>query len=113
MELIWTQEPRTARELREALYPGATKAQHGTVQKLLQRLEEKGFVVRDRNLPVHQFRAAIDRHAYGGAQLESLAQKLTQGSLAPLITHLIAEKKISPAEMERLRSILGDGGGSR
>ena len=106
MELLWRQDRLTARQLREQLYPGATKAQHGTVQRLLQRLEDKGFVERDRTLPVHLFSASISRQAYASSQLESLADKLTGGSLAPLITHLIEEKKISRAEIKKLRKLL-------
>jgi len=106
MESLWQQDRLTARQLRERLYSSATKAQHGTVQRLLQRLEDKGFVERDRTLPVHLFSASISRQAYASSQLESLAEKLTGGSLAPLITHLMEEKKISRAEIKRLRRIL-------
>ena len=106
MELLWQHDRLTARKIREELYPGSTKAQHGTVQRLLQRLEEKGYINRDRELSVHLFSAAITRQAYAGGQLESLADKLTGGSLAPLLTHLIEEKKISRAEIKRLRELL-------
>lgn len=115
MELLWKQERQTARQLREQLYPGTTTAQHGTVQRLLQRLEEKGYVERDRESPVHRFSAAISRQAYAGGQLESLADKLTDGSIAPLITHLLEAKKLSRAEIRRLRQVLDEraGGGLR
>ena len=106
MDLLWKRDRLTARDLREQLYPSTTRAQHGTVQRLLQRLEDKGFVERDRTLPVHLFSASISRQAYASSQLESLADKLTGGSLAPLITHLMEEKKISRAEIKRLRKIL-------
>lgn len=116
MDLLWRQDRLTARHIREQLYPDATKAQHGTVQRLLQRLEDKGYVERDRSLPVHLFSASVSREAYAGGQLETLAKKLTGGSLAPLITHLMEESKISRADIERLRRILDgrevDGGRS-
>ena len=86
MDLLWQNDRMTARDLREQLYPDATKAQHGTVQRLLQRLEEKGFVGRDRSLAVHFFSPLDSRQAYAGQQLENLAEKLTAGSIAPLIT---------------------------
>lgn len=108
MELLWQNDLLTARQIREQLYPGPQKNQHGTVQRLLQRLEDKGFVERDRALAVHLFRARITRQSYASAQLESLAAKLTGGSLAPLITHLMQEKKISSTEIEKLRRILDD-----
>lgn len=107
MNLLWQQDDRlTARQIREQLYPDETKAQHGTVQRLLQRLEEKGFVTRDRNLSIHFFSAAISRQTYAGQQMESLADKLTAGSFAPLITHLVEQKKISGDEIGRIRAIL-------
>jgi BlaI family penicillinase repressor len=107
MDLLWERADRmTAREIREALYPNEKKAQHGTVQRLLQRLEEKGFVERDRSISVHFFSAAISRESYAGGQLESLADKLTAGSFAPLITHLVEHKKISREEVAKIRSIL-------
>ncbi len=111
MELLWQQDRVTARQLREQLYPGTSKAQHGTVQRLLQRLEDKQFVARDRSLPVHLFSAAVARQAYAGSQLESLADKLTGGSLAPLITHLLEQNKISREEIDRLRRVLDEDGG--
>ncbi len=106
MKLLWEDTSLTARQIREALYADTDKAQHGTVQRLLQRMEDKGFVRRDREAPVHLFSAQISRQAYAGRQLEVLAEQLTGGSLAPLITHMLAEKKISKAELEKLRGLL-------
>lgn len=106
MELLWKSEQLTARQIRERLYGDSEKAQHGTVQRLLQSLEEKGFVQRDRSLGVQLFAAAIGREAYGGLQLESLAEKLTGGSIAPLLTHLLEEQRLDKAEIRRLRKLL-------
>ena len=107
MDLLWrNDEPLTARHIREQLYPDAAKAQHGTVQRLLQRLEDKGYVERDRSLAVHLFSAVISRQTYAGQQLESLADKLTAGSFTPLVTHLVEAKRISRGEINRIRAIL-------
>ncbi|MFP6881133.1 MAG: BlaI/MecI/CopY family transcriptional regulator [Roseibacillus sp.] len=108
MNLLWKSALLTARDIREKLYPDAGKAQHGTVQRLLQRLEDKGYVERDRSLPVHFFSAALSRQTYAGMQLESLAETLTAGSFAPLITHLVEQKKISRGEIDRIRAILDE-----
>ena len=108
MDLLWREEQLTARQIREQLYPKAGKAQHGTVQRLLQRLENKGYVERDGNQPILLFSAAISRQEYAGSQLELLVSKLTEGSIAPLITHLVEEQKISRAEIEQIRAILDE-----
>lgn len=106
MELLWNSERLAARQIQEQLYGDSDKAQHGTVQRLLQNLEKKGFVHRDRSLGVNLFSAIVGREAYGGLQLESLAEKLTGGSIAPLLTHLLEEKKLDKAEIKRLRELL-------
>lgn len=111
MNLLWDQENMTARQIREELYPDEKKAQHGTVQRLLQRLEDKGYIARDRSLSIHFFSAAIDRKSYGGSQLESLASRLTGGAVAPLITHLVEKNKLSRDDISELRAILDQGPG--
>ena len=108
MDLLWQNDRMTVRELREQLYPHAGKAQHGTVQRLLQRLEEKGFLERDRSLAVHFFSPLVSREVYAAQQLEALADKLTSGSIAPLITHLVNQKRISRDEIQRIRDIVSD-----
>jgi BlaI family transcriptional regulator, penicillinase repressor len=94
MELLWGQDQLTARQIRERLYSYSSKAQHGTVQRLLQRLEDKGFLERDRSIAVHFFSPLISKQAYACTQLEALAGKLTGGSLAPLITHMVEESRL-------------------
>ena len=108
MDLLWDHERLTARQLREQLYAHSSKAQHGTVQRLLQRLEEKGYIERDDSQFVHQFRAIVSRQAYAGVQLEILASKLTAGSFAPLITHLVEKSKISRDDIEQIKAILDE-----
>jgi BlaI family penicillinase repressor len=107
LERIWAEGPVTARRIREVLYPDA-RNQHGTVQRLLGRLEEKGYVTRDTSLPVHLFSAAVSREEYATSQLETLAERLTGGSLAPIMTRLVEQKRISHSEIERLRRILDE-----
>ncbi|MFC1725411.1 BlaI/MecI/CopY family transcriptional regulator [candidate division KSB1 bacterium] len=110
MDLLWSNEKLTARQIREQLYSHSSKAQHGTVQRLLQRLEEKEFIEKDSSQFVHQFTARVSRQAYAGMQLESLASKLTAGSFAPLITHLVEESKISSDDIKKIKAILDESG---
>lgn len=106
MELLWRKGRLTARQILELLYPDAARPQHGTVQRLLQRLAAKGFVDRDRGLGVNLYSPAVSRESYASAQLESLANRLTRGSLVPMITKLVEDDKLSRAEIEKLRRIL-------
>ena len=106
MQLLWTRGVLSARQIREELYPEGTASDHGTVQKLLQRLESKEAVVRDRTHYMHLFEAAITQSEYAGGQLEALADKLTDGSILPFISHLVDSKKLSAKERREIRDML-------
>ncbi len=96
------------RQLTEELFPGRIDVQYGTVQKQLDRLEAKGFVARDRSLFVHLFSAAIDREALVGRRLDAVVDKLCDGSLAPIISHLLRNQKLSAAERRQLRELVDE-----
>ena len=106
MELLWASGRLTARHILGELYPDSDRPQHGTVQRLLQRLEDKGFVARDRELGVNTFSPAVTRESYATGQLETLANELTGGSLVPMITRLVEDNKLPRNEIERLRRVL-------
>ena len=109
LKLLWESESLTAREIRERLYPGGTPSDHATVQKLLQRLEQKKLVTRDRRSFAHSFRATASREALAGEQLEALASKLTDGSLVPFILHAVSSKPLTSQEREEIRRLLDRG----
>lgn len=106
MRLLWENESLTARDIREVLYPGGTSSDHGTVQKLLQRLETKKLISRDNTSFVHVFRAKVSRSEMAGQQLETLAEKLTEGSLVPFIMHAVGSRKLTAQERKEIRRLL-------
>lgn len=107
LQVLWDQGPATIRHLTDALYEGTT-AQYATVQKLLERLEEKGIVTRERAAPAHLFRAAISREELIGRRLQDMAEKLCGGSLTPLLTHLVRARRLSDRERRELRDLIDD-----
>jgi BlaI family penicillinase repressor len=111
MQRLWEQGPATIRQLAEHLHGGAcTTAQYATVQKLLDRLEVKGYVRRDRGGPAHSFAAAVARDDLIGRRLQDVAEKLCGGSLTPLLTHLVRSRPLSPAERQQLRTLIDEVG---
>jgi predicted transcriptional regulator len=106
LQTLWEQGSSTIRRLADLLYPGGTAAQYGTVQKLLERLEGKGYVNRDRTQWPHLFTAAIDREVLIGRRLREMAAKLCGGSMAPLLLHLLRAEQFSAQERQELRDVL-------
>jgi predicted transcriptional regulator len=106
MELLWGHGSLTARQIQDKLYGESDRSQHGMVQRLLQRLEEKEMVKREKTGAANAFSPCISREEYAGGQLETLAERLTGGSIAPLLSHLIDQKRLSRTELRRLRELL-------
>ena len=106
LQALWERGTATIRQLTDALYPGGGPAQYGTVQKLLERLEAKGCVRRDRAPWPHRFTASVDRDTLIGWRLRATAEKLCGGSFTPLLLHLLRAEQLNPDERQELRSFL-------
>jgi predicted transcriptional regulator len=108
LQVLWDAGPATIRQLTDALYPDRTAGQYATVQKLLERLEDKRFVSRNRDAAAHTFTAAVGRDDLIGRQLRDVAEKLCGGSLTPLLTHLVRTRKLTARERQELRALIDD-----
>lgn len=106
LQLLWATDSMTVRELTEQLYPPGAGSSVATVQKLLQRLEAKRLIVRDRSQYAHTFSAAVARNDFAGKQLSDMAQKLSEGSLAPLLIHLVESDQLTKSELAEIRRLL-------
>src|SRR5438105_15155121 len=76
LELLWEQGPAMIRQLTDRLYPQGGRAHYATVQTLLERLEAKDFVTRDRSGAAHSFGAAVGRDELIGRRLQATAVRL-------------------------------------
>jgi predicted transcriptional regulator len=108
LQVLWEGGATTIRSLTESLYPGGGAAQYATVQKLLERLEDKELIHRDRSAPAHLFTAAISREDLIGRRLNDVAEKLCGGSLTPLLTHLVRARRLSDRERQTLRDLIDE-----
>ena len=108
LQVLWDDGAATIRQLTDALYPGGGTAQYATVQKLLERLEAKNFVSRDRAGSAHTFTATVGRDALIGRHLQEVAEKLCGGSLTPLLTHLVRTRRLSERERQELRTLIDE-----
>ncbi|HEV3164154.1 MAG TPA: BlaI/MecI/CopY family transcriptional regulator [Isosphaeraceae bacterium] len=108
LEVLWDRGPATIRQLTDALYPAGTVAHYATVQKLLERLEAKGCVQRDRSSWAHVFEAAIDRDTLILSRLQAMADRLCGGSLTPLLTNLVRAQRLGPQERRELHALMAE-----
>jgi predicted transcriptional regulator len=103
----------STRQIADEIYgERAGAAQYATVQKQLERLEAKGYVRRDRSLFVHLFSAGVGRDEVIGRRLRDMADKLCEGSLAPVLSHLFKAKALTEPERRALRALIDETGGN-
>ena len=60
---LWRRGEATIRELTDALYPNGGHSHYATVQSLLDRLQGKEMVEREKEGRVYRYRASITRAA--------------------------------------------------
>jgi BlaI family penicillinase repressor len=106
LRVLWKTGEATIREIADRLYPGGTTSHYATVQKLLQRLRERGFVERREGGRAHVFTALVARDELIRRRLRDAADKLCEGSLTPLLTQLVKAQSWDAAEIRELRELV-------
>lgn len=109
LSALWDEGPSSLRRLAEALYPKKPLvAAQATVLKLLERLEGKKYVRRERGEGPQQFLAVVNRDELIGRRLRLVANQLCDGSLSPLLTNLVKAGALSPKERNELQALLAE-----
>jgi predicted transcriptional regulator len=106
LQVLWERSEATSREITATLYTEVTDPKIATVQKLLERLEAKGCVQRDRRERAHRFRPRVSHEQYLRNRLKALADRLCDGALMPLVTTLLRSEAISRNDREQLRKLI-------
>jgi BlaI family transcriptional regulator, penicillinase repressor len=106
LQVLWEHGPASVRHLADTLYPGGGVSAYATVQKLLERLEQKGCVTQKREEGVKSYSALVSKEDLIGRRLRAVAEQLCDGSLTPLLTHLVRSNPLSADERKELQALL-------
>jgi BlaI family penicillinase repressor len=106
LKALWLRGPSTVRDLNETLRGQRRRWAYTTVQTLLRRLEEKGYVTSDKTGMAHVFRAAMTRDDLLQDRLDELAKQLCDGATAPLVLALVEGRKFSTDDIQHFRELL-------
>lgn len=106
LQVLWERGEATTREIAAALYEEVTDPKMASAQKLLERLETKGCVQRDRSERAHRFRPRVSRDDFLRSRLQALADRLCDGAVAPLVTTLLRSKGLSRRDRQQLRKLI-------
>lgn len=107
MRCLWQGQPRTAREIREALHAERPMT-HSSVCSLLTRLEAKGFVAREKgtNGKAFVYRAAIQPNRTKRRLVGELLKRLFAGRGVDLVAALFESKPPTEEQLDDLQALL-------
>ena len=103
MQILWDHGPSVVAEVRARL---SDELAYTTVLTILRTLEAKGYVRHEEEGRVHRYSTAVQRRAARKSALRHLTGKLFNGSSELLFAHLVADRKLTPQQIQRMRKLL-------
>ena len=99
METLWTRGEASIREMQEA-FPEKKRPGYTTVQKMVNRMEDKGVLRRVRKVGnFHKYAAAVSRKAAQRRLVDDLLA-IFGGEARPVVAHLIDAGKLTLDDVE-------------
>ena len=105
MAVLWRNGSGTVAEVRDALDDSFA---YTTVLTVLRTLEEKGFITHIAEGKAHRYLPAVTPDLAGKSALSRVLDKIFAGSPDLLLTQLVSDRKLSAADLKRLRKLLDD-----
>jgi len=105
MAVLWQKGSGTVTEVRDALDDSFA---YTTVLTVLRTLEEKGFVTHLAEGKAHRYLPAVTPALAGRSALTRVLDKIFSGSPEMLLTQLVSDRKLSDADIRRLRKLLDE-----
>lgn len=105
--IIWEKETATVREVFEIINARKPTA-YTTVLKLLQIMDEKGLVERDKQAKAHVYRAQQPPEETQRNLVSDLLEKAFRGSALKLVQHVLETKPTSAEELAQIRQLIKD-----
>ena len=108
LKTLWTLGKGAVRDVQAALQEQGYSWAYTTVQTLLNRLEQKGYVASERAGRAYEFRVEVDRDELLSQELGDLAERVCGGAALPLVMNLVQGRRFSADEIARFRALLDD-----
>lgn len=102
LEVLWRLGSVTIAEAQAGL---DREQGYTTVQTRLERLVAKGVATKSTNRPA-RYSAAVSREDISRDDLKTLVRRVTQGSVVPLIAHLVNDRALTSDEVQQIRDLI-------
>jgi predicted transcriptional regulator len=103
MSVLWRLGSASVSDVRDALEEDLA---YTSVLSALQTLEEKGFVRHEAEGRAYRYFPTVEAERAGGSALARVRDAIFQGSVERMFAQLVADKKLSRKELERMRQLI-------
>lgn len=108
MNILWERGEATVTDVRRAMQPSRTLA-HTTVATLLSRMEKKGVVTHRSQGRQYVYLPAVQAREMRRSlvnEFTNVADRLFDGGIADVVTHLLAEREVDAQDLARVRELI-------
>ena len=104
LEMLWRQGAVTILQAHRAL---DLPIGYTTVQTRLNRLVKKGLATKSDRRPA-KYKAVVTREEVSDDDLDTLVQRVSEGSVVPLVSQLLNRRGLTKAELDDIKRLIAD-----
>ena len=107
MKALWDRGEASVADVLQALGPGAGLA-YTTVATMLRKMEARGLVAHRSEGRRFLYRAAVTPDAVTRSMADDILERLFEGRLADLLSHLLSTREVSREELRELERLIAE-----
>lgn len=107
IKILWKKSPLTASEIIHEL-KDQTKWNPKTIHTLIGRLAKKGFIASREGITPYSYEPCISESECIHQKTRSFINRIYNGSFNLLVARFVKDEKLSPEEIEELKTILDE-----
>ena len=107
MKLLWERREATVAEVHQALARERVLA-YTTVATMLRKMEARNLVAHIEEGRSFVYRAAVPADAVTRGMADHLIERLFEGSLADMVSHLLTTREVSREELSKLEKLIAE-----
>lgn len=105
LKVLWSRGSATVADVTEALREERGLAQQ-TIATVLSRLERRGIVKHQTRQRQYVYLPSVSEPEVRRSMLAELTDRLFEGDVAALVTHLLSAREISPGDLDRVKQLI-------
>jgi predicted transcriptional regulator len=107
MKALWERAEASVADVLQTLGPEAGLA-YTTVATMLRKMEARGLVTHRSEGRRFLYRAAVTPDAVTRSMADDILERLFEGRLADLLSHLLSTREVSRAELRELERLIAE-----